>query len=164
MSTGASKTKEPQKTGSNKGARFIDDDFFIGNKDPNYDYAYVLKKDVESGGGVTKTGYEPITVTNSSGETFGGIQSFFAKKTGVAKGSRVIEDVIAAKRPKEISQYFQSKEDEKYNSQVRLIKSTSRRVSTQLRDVAKSDESFVESESLFDGPGMTQRAGPTITE
>lgn len=124
------------------------------NKDPNYDYSFRRKAEVEQGGGVDRYGYEPITKGNSNGESWA-IPYMSTKTKG--SGQIVLEDVILCKRPKEVSTYFKSIEDERYNSQKLLIKNAAKNAQVKLRQL---DPSATVTDSSS-GINFTQRKGPT---
>lgn len=130
---------------------------FVGNKDPNFDYSFRRKEDIEQGGGVDLYGYEPLNSSNSSGETWGG-PAGMAHKTKGGK-QKVYLDTVLCKRPKEVSAYFKNLEDEKYNSQVRFIRDAAKNARLALRDLDAG--SVVKDESQVSAKVFTQRTGPT---
>lgn len=128
----------------------------VQNKDPNMDYSFRRRKDIDDGNGVDVYGYEPVSARNSNGEMFGIVPH---KTRTRGKGQLVHHDVILCKRPKELSKIIKIEEDEKYNAQVRLLQNSMKKAKTALREL-DPDSSFVES-IKSGGPGMTQRQGPT---
>lgn len=128
----------------------------IQNKDPRFDYSFRNRKAIEDGGGEDIYGYEAIREGNNSGEVFSAFPG--QKKTRGGREMRYL-DAIACRRPKEISAHFKREEDEKYNAQVRHVRSAAKRAREALRNL--DPDSVVESKSEFKGPGMSQRPGPT---
>lgn len=128
----------------------------INNKDPDMDYCWRRRVDLEEGGGQDDYGYEQITSANYAGETSG--VPFLNKNSKAKKGFRNT-DVVLAKRTKEATQYFKGLEDEKYNSQVRFVKTTSNRVRAKLRQI--DSDSVVTDHS---SNNLTQRPGPSMEE
>lgn len=133
----------------------------IIGKDPNFDYCFRTKHDIEQGGGEDSYGWQAIGEDNYAGEKSGGPLAQFHK----TKSSKqiVYMDTIACKRPKEVSRYFQSEDDEKYNSQVNFVKSVGRNTQQKLREALSADgfKSDVEDNSQYAGRSMTQRKGTT---
>ena len=103
----------------------------IENKDPNYDYSFRRRKDIEEGGGQDLLGYEPVGVGNSNGERFA---IPVATKTR-GKKQLVMQDTMLCRRHKETSRYFKQFEDQKYNSQMKLIKDAASNARVKLRDI-----------------------------
>jgi len=132
----------------------------IANKDPNFDYSFRPKADIEAGGGRDMHGYEPVCKNNSCGEVWDGPKALQSKG---AKGQIVFQDTICCKRPKEVSDYFKEQENIKYNSQVRLIMESGRRARASLRSL---DAGSVVVDKTDFGPrrALTQRVGPTEQE
>ena len=128
----------------------------IQNRDPNFDYSFRRKKEVEDGGGQDIYGYVPIGESNSNGETLGAYPVL--QRT---KGSKqlVYLDTIACKRPKEVGQFFKAEEDERYNAQVRHVQTSAKKTRHALRSL--DPDSVVKDDGSYGGPGMTQRKGPT---
>jgi len=129
----------------------------ISNKDPDCDYSFQRRKDVEDGGGATYTQWEPVSAHNYKGETWGG-PSCFKHRQGVKQF--INQDTILCKRSKEISQYFKSEENEKRNHQIRFIKSVARNARERLREL---DPGSVVVDSSK-GIEYTQQTGPTEEE
>lgn len=127
------------------------------NKDPNYDYCFRPRKDIEDGGGVDMYGYAPVGTGNESGEEWGGLPGMAGRTKG-AQQKRYL-DTILCRRPKEVSAYFKRMEDDKYNSQVKFIRDTAKNARMALR--ALDEDAVVRDESEFTGRPFTQRTGPT---
>lgn len=128
----------------------------VQNKDPDFDYSFRRRKDVEDNGGEDLDGYSPVTEGNSSGEAFSMYPG--QKKTRGSK-SAFYADTVLCRRPKHISRYFKRIEDEQYNSQVNHVRNAAKRARDAFRDL--DPDSVVEAKTEFRGPGMKQRAGVT---
>jgi hypothetical protein len=137
----------------------------IQGKDPACDYSFRLRREIEEGGGMDHYGWEPVGVSNSHGETWA---LPFPVKT---KGSRqiVYHDTVLCKRKKEITKWFKSEEDKKYNQQQTLIKEAAPSARQSLRkldpnaqvvDEVKSSDGF----KLRSSGKLKQRSGPTEQE
>lgn len=153
-----SKTKQiGQKTGQHTGRL----DLVVDGKDPNSDYAFCRFKDLEEGGGVTRSGYEPIDKENSVGEHW--VAPFGVSARG-GKGQIRYQDTIYCKRPKETSKFFKEMDNDKYNSQIRLVQSASKRANGKLREI-DAGYGLVNVSQDLKAPGrFTQRTGPTEKE
>lgn len=129
----------------------------VSNKDKNFEYSFRRKFDIEQGGGMDHLGYEPIGEDNYSNETWSGPRSMQAR----AKGRKqiVLQDTILCKRPVETARFFQNFENERYNSQCRLVQTASRSASDALRKL-DSGAVVVDSSTGLD-KAMPQRPGPT---
>jgi len=127
------------------------------NKDPNYDYCFRNKVDIDEGGGVDHYGWEPLNAANHSGEEWGGPSGLAPKTRG--KNQKVFMDTILCKRGKEVSNYFKRLEDEKYNAQVRFIRDAAKNARLALRDLDPG--AIVKDESEVSSRVFTQRTGPT---
>lgn len=128
----------------------------IDNKDPSFDYSFRRRKDIDEGGGQDMYGYVPVQRSNNNDEVWHGPKGLQTQ----SKAKQIVyQDTILCKRPKEVSQYFQQQEDEKYNSQVRLVLSTSKRVQMGLRQI--DPDATVEDGSNFNESGFSQKIGPT---
>lgn len=134
-------------------------DLAIENKNPNYDYSFRRMKDIEEGGGADFYGWEPIGVGNSDGETWQGPHGFSPR--GATKTMR-LQDVIACRRKKEISEAIKADEDEKYNAQVNLVRSATQRARGKLRQIDPGGNISVEG-GLAPNQ-LKQRPGPTEKE
>jgi len=145
-----------QTTGSKTRSHTRHSTLNIENKDPNFDYCFRRRKEIEDGGGADIFGWEPIGPANSNGESF---QAFPGQKRTKGTGQMVYIDTVACKRPKEVSRFFKSQEDEKYNAQIQHVRTASTRTREALREL--DPDSVVEEKATFKGPGMTQRKGPT---
>lgn len=129
----------------------------VENKDPNFDYSFRRKEDIDQGGGVDVYGYEPVGQGNSSGEVWGGPAGMAHKSRGSKQ--KVHLDTILCRRTKEVSSYFKQLENEKYNSQVRFIRDAAKNARLALRDLDPG--SVVKDESQVSAKVFTQRTGPT---
>jgi hypothetical protein len=133
----------------------------IANKDPNFDYSFRLRKEIEENGGVDHYGYEPVDASNHGGETFAGP---VAKALQRRKTNRIIHhDTVLCKRPKEISRYFQERDDEKYNSQQQLVIHASKHRREELAKIRGSNATVVDQSSGLE-KAFKQRVGPTESE
>ena len=132
----------------------------VTGKDPAFDYCFRKREEIEKGGGIDQYGYEPVGRENNSGEDWAlpdVIKSAHKKRSGK---SLIFEDVILCKRPKEVSQYFQQIEDQKYNLQVNLIKEAAPRAQAKLR---MGDQRATVTSDMS-GMDLSHRKGPTIEE
>ena len=125
----------------------------IQNKDPRFDYSMARRADIENGSDMY--GWEPLNSANNNGEKFGNYPG--AKTKG--NGQLNYLDTTACKRPKEVSEFFKREEDEKYNTQLRLVRSSSKNIKAAFRKL--DPNSTVINKGSLSGPGMTQRQGPT---
>lgn len=152
----ASKT-QISKTNVNKNTRHSG--LSISGKDPKMDYCWRRRADIEEGGGQDHLGYIQVTAANHTGEASG--LPFLNKgiKTNKTNKTFRLHDVVLAKRTKEAKDYFKGLEDEKYNSQIRFIKSTSQRARVKLRQI-DSNAVVVDQSSTT----LKQRPGPSMEE
>lgn len=131
--------------------------FSISNRDPECDYSFQRRRDIEDGGGATYTGWEPVGVHNYKGEEWGG-PKIMKHRQGVKQF--INQDTILCKRHKEVSSYFKNEENEKRNHQIRFIKSVARNARERLREIDPGSVVVDHSKGLE----YTQRAGPTEEE
>lgn len=127
----------------------------ITNKDPDCDYSFRRKREIEEGGGVDQYGYEPVTSENSVGEVRN--IPFATAKMKTKTGMIAFHDTVLCKRPKEVSRYFQAIEDEKYNSQKEFVRTAASRAQIKMREIDPS--AVIQDHSK--GLNFTQRPGPT---
>lgn len=136
-------------------------DLVVDNCDPKLDYAFCRMKDVEEGGGITRTGFEPVGPDNSNNECW-------AAPHGVAprggKGQIRYQDTILCKRSKDTTKYFKDIENEQYNSQIRLVQTASKRANGKLRSIDPGLGLINVSQEMSAGKRFTQRTGPTEKE
>jgi hypothetical protein len=124
----------------------------VANKDPNFDYCFRSRKDIEEGGGIDNHGWEVIGANNSNGEC---TQVPGLKTRG--KKQVAFSDVVLCKRSKEITSYYKDLEDEKYNAQKELIRTAAPRAQARLRELDPNAR-VVDGSS---GVDYDQRTGPT---
>lgn len=134
----------------------------ISGKDPNYDYAFRRHADIDGATGMDMYGYVPVGKDNYSGETWSGPKSMQQRSKGASQIR--FDDVILCKRDKETSRYFKAQEDERYNSQIRLVQSASSRARAQLRAIDPDAVVVDEAKPAESAARLTQRPGPTIKE
>ena len=119
----------------------------VDNLDPNFDYSFRRKSEVVEG--LVPYGYEPVSAANYNGETLKG-------RSGAKQIS--YQDVILCKRTKETTKFFKDMEDEKYNSQISLVKMAGKNAREQLRTVDPGSSVVNKSKGL---ERLKQRPGPT---
>lgn len=129
----------------------------IQGKDPDYDYAFRSRKEIEENGGEDIYGWKPIGEGNSSGES---MSNYPGQKRTAGKDQMNYMDTVACRRKKEVSKYFKDLETQKYNDQVSHVRNSSARAQAAFRKL--SADSKVRTTQNFRGPGMTQKTGPTI--
>lgn len=129
----------------------------IANKDPNFDYSFRRKEDIEQGGGVDVYGYRPVGADSKDAESYGGPAALFHKSRG--KNQIVNLDTVLCKRPKEVAEYFKSLEDDKYNSQVMFVRDATKNSRDKLRSI--DPRAVLTDNSDFSGKPFTQRTGKT---
>lgn len=133
------------------------------NKDPNFDYSFQRKQDVQEGGAAEIMGWEPVGTRNHKGETWAGPTGSLAKSS--AKKAIVYHDTVLCKRHKSITQEIKQQEDEKYNAQKLMVRNAARTAQIKLRQVEESiglsGSATVQDRSSIP---MTQRRGPTQEE
>lgn len=124
----------------------------ILGKDPNFDYCFRLKSEIEAGGGQDDYGYEAVGATNHAGESW----SIPGALKTAGKRQMIYADTVLCKRPKEATRYFKQIEDEKYNAQKKFIRDSAKNTRIKLRELDHS--AIVEDQITGD---FTQRAGIT---
>lgn len=144
------------KNGSKTASRAAHSALSIQNKDPNFDYSFRRRQEIQDAGGEDIYGWTPISEGNTSGEFFSAFPG--QKKTAGSKEMYYL-DTVACRRPKEVSKYFKSEEDDKYNSQIAHVRSAAKRAKAAFREM--DEDAKVKHDFKFKGPGMTQRTGPT---
>ena len=135
----------------------------VANKDPNSDYCFRRKKEIEDGGGMDNYGYEAVNATNSHGEEWNGPASM--KRKG-GKGQMTNQDTVLCKRPLETAKYFKRIEDEKYNAQILHIKNACAAAKDKLRNispdyVSSATSTLTNTEEEQNDRAFTQRPGVT---
>jgi hypothetical protein len=142
-------------------------DTTILNQDPDWDYSFRPRKDFEHGSNMTGD-WIPITQATSVGECMGsGVQSHLLddmrKKLGFKPKSLILEDTIACKRPKEVSEHYRKMEDAKYNYQIGLLKNaaTSAHAKAKVLRDEGSRLDVREEKGHHNLGSFTQRPGPT---
>lgn len=131
----------------------------VSNLDDKFDYSFRRKVDIEQGGGEDMHGFRPVNESNNSGEVSGGPLAKFQKSKG---GKQITHlDVILCRRPKEIAEYFQNEENEKYNANLRFVKSVGRNSRDKYRGTEIEENFEIKDESKFSGSAMQQRKGTT---
>lgn len=128
----------------------------IANKDPNFDYSFRLRKEIEEGGGVDIYGFEPINEGNTSGEAWQGPIKALQKR---GKSSIVYQDTILCRRPKEVAEYFQSVNNTRYNNQISFVKSIAPEANVKLRNMNSDSGVTMDVKGKND---FTQKTGPTM--
>lgn len=133
------------------------------NKDPRFDYSFRRKSEIEDAGGEDMYGWGPVKTGNCSDEVLDNPLARFRKteqktKTKTRKEMKYL-DVVLCRRPKEVSEYFRAQENEKYNANVRFIKSVSKNAKESFRD--SGVEVSMNDTSKYQGPSVEQRLGTT---
>ena len=132
--------------------------------DSNMDYSFRRKETEESSGGTDGYGFTPVTMANSVGEDWAIPYKVEQKSKG--KRQLVKDDVILCKRPKEAKEYFQAVDDEKYNAQVRLLRSGRKQGREKMRqaggDLVDSSKGIDTPERDVQYPGYSE--GDQFTE
>lgn len=133
----------------------------IANKDSRFDYSFRRKADIEEGGGMDQYGFTPVNSSNSNGESFSipGIPAAKTKTRG--KNQIILGDTVLCKRPLETKEYFTALENEKYNSQKRMVRDVAKRATIKLRESGFSADDFEIRDDSGGENDFTQRAGPT---
>lgn|SRR3990167_2372641 len=126
----------------------------ITGRNPAFDYSFQRHKDIEDSGGQDEYGWEPVGIGNHDGEALA--VPFPVKTKGVRQFK--FQDTILCRRKKEITQYFQRQEDDKYNTQKSLIVEAAGRARTQLR---KMDPDATIRNEIKSSDGFKQRKGPS---
>lgn len=129
----------------------------IANKDPNFDYSFRVRKMIEEGGGMDHLGFEPVCEENYNNETWNGPRSMQVRSKG--RKQILYQDTILCKRPLETANFFKRMEDEKYNSQCRLVTTASRMANQSLRNLDPGAVIVDRSSGLE--KAAPQRSGPT---
>lgn len=131
----------------------------VANKDPNFDYSWQRRKEIEEGGGTNNKGWQPVDATNTNGETWDGPKEMMGK----TKGSQLRnEDTVLCKRPKSVSNWFKTQEDETYNAQAAFVRTSAKNAQTELRKIDPNAIVVDRSEGM--DKAFTQRTGPTEEE
>jgi len=148
---------KPSKTQQNKTQNFSTQHSRcdVLNKDPDYDYCFRRKRDIEEGGGMDQYGWQPVGEGNESGEK-PAIPFLVNTK---AKKQIAFDDVVLCRRKKEVTRYFKQIEDDAYNAQQRFIATAAKRAQVSLRQLDQTATVEDQSEIKF-----TQRPGPTEEE
>ncbi len=128
----------------------------ILNKNPDYEYAFRLRKELEEGGGVDQYGYECVGHGNENGERWA-LPIGAPKSKG--KKQMILQDVVLCRRKKEVGAYFRVQENQKYNSQKMLIKTIAQRAQVRLREADPNARASMD----ISGIDFTQRVGPEET-
>ena len=131
------------------------------NKDPDFEYSFRPLAAIEQGGGQDFLGYEPVGGTNYAGETWSAPRGT-SPRAGV-KQMRFM-DTILAKRPKETGDYFREEENERYNAQVQLVLTASKRAQGKLRQIDSGQQVAKVTGELKGSEYFSQRPGPTEKE
>src|SRR3990167_4609094 len=129
----------------------------VTGKDPEFDYAFRRKSDLEQNGGIDFQGFQIVSEVNNNGERWDGpksLQSIYS-----ARGSISYVDTVLCKRPKEVSVFFKKLENEKYNAQVRFIQSSANRTQMKLRQLDPG-ASVLDNSHGLDSKVFMQRVGP----
>lgn len=153
--------KNGQKTSA---ARTRNSALSVIGKNPDFDYCFRKKSDIQDGGGEDMYAWSPVKQGNSSGEEHDNPLARYragnrGSKTAASKKEITHLDVVLCRRPKEVGEYFQSQEDQKYNAGVGFIKSVSKNAREKFRD-GGADVSVKDS-SRHEGPSVNQRMGTT---
>lgn len=131
----------------------------VANKDPAFDYSWQRRREIEDGGGVNNKGWIPIDATNTNGETWDGPKEMMGKTQGSQLRN---EDTVLCKRPKSVSAWLKSQEDEAYNAQARFVQSAAKNAQAELRKIDPNAVVSDRSEGME--KAFTQRTGPTEEE
>jgi hypothetical protein len=123
----------------------------IKNKNPNYEYCFCSRKEVEQGGGTDQYGFAPVAHGNSDGEDW-------AIPLGGGKNNKqkILQDTILCRRRKEVGDIFRAQENVKYNSQKNLIKQAAPNAQAKLRQL---DPKATVTDQIS-GVEFTQKVGP----
>jgi len=131
----------------------------VRNKDPNMDYSFRARKEIEEGGGQDSWGFVPVGSLNSKNEEWDMPDGFEKVQGTKGKKQLLLGDTVLCKRPKKVAEYFKRQEDMKYNAQINLVKTASKRAEVKLRNI---DGAKVRDDgSKFEGQGFTDRVIPS---
>ncbi len=119
------------------------------NKDPNFDYCFKRKEEVESGE-ASQEDWSPVSGKDTE-ETWENSYEKGKRARTKGTGQLVLQDTILCRRTKDASAHFKKFEDDKYNNQMKFVRDVAKNAKAKLRGVA----------NVKDSSKFSQKTGPT---